>query len=78
MAFPFVIRKLNKIMRNEQIIAARGADRFAPGRIVELKEAIELLTGHQAAARKPAETKKPEVKRTATLKEFINQIPLFH
>lgn len=79
MPFPFVIRKLTKVLRNEQIIAARGADRFAPSRVKELTEAIELLKDHQATAKEEkAVARKVEAKRTLTLKEFINQIPLFN
>ncbi len=77
MAFPFVIRKLRKLLGNEQTIAARGADRFAPGRIKEITKAIEVLSAHsevQKAEKKV--TRRIEHKRMITLKELINQIPL--
>lgn len=39
----FSIRILTKRLHVEQTLAAKGADRFAPKRVKELKEAIELL-----------------------------------
>lgn len=62
MKFPFAIRKLKKILTNEQTIAARGADRFAAKRIVELKEAIEILEKPKAESIKPkvVQTHKPK------------------
>lgn len=39
----FPIRILNKRLHLEQTLAAKGADRFAPKRVKELKEAIEVL-----------------------------------
>lgn len=40
----FPIRILTKRLHLEQTLAARGADRFAPKRVKELKEAIEVLS----------------------------------
>lgn len=62
MAFAFTIRKLKKLLFSEKLIADRGADRFAPGRVKELSEAIEILSNHKKT-NKPA-TETPAPKRT--------------
>lgn len=61
MPFPFVIRKLKKILYNEEILALRH-DRFAAGRVVELKNAITLLEGGEAP--------KPVRNRTSNTKQL--------
>lgn len=50
----FAIRKLKKILANEQLLAIKGYDRFAKSRVVELKQAIEILI-----VTKPKRVKKP-------------------
>lgn len=78
MQFPFVIRKLRKILRNEENLAMHH-DRFAPKRIPEIKRAIEVLnTAPPPVAAPGGVVKAPIVKRNKlSLSEIINQIPLF-
>lgn len=59
MPYPFAIRKLKKILRNEQLLAV-GADRFAKARVVELKEAIERLSTVDSQRSTAARTTKNE------------------
>ena len=78
MGFPFVLRKLKKVLDKEQTLAAIGADRFAPGRVVEVKQAMEVLKNHAEQVKTEKHIEKVVIKRkTIRLSEFINQITLF-
>lgn len=78
MAFRFAIRKLNKVLENEKTLAAIGADRFAPGRVKELKDAIEILESAHQQVKLEKKIERQVIRRhKMKLTALINQIPLF-
>jgi len=66
MPFPFAIRKLKKILNNEQLLAVKGADRFAKARVLELKEAIEKLSDESIKTKAVQPTKQPTANKPKT------------